>query len=777
MSIQPLDFSAATGLSTGAEQQLLAPISAAQAAISSAAAHVSLDVASTCSVTVVELSGQEQIHSATEADIPQYAALRSWLIGASPMPEAEVWDAIVAASIRGHHRVVEFLLKQLDTKMNLPVLSVALSHAVMEGHLEVFRCMITLRVFPVEVITTAAHTAALCGHLKLLQLIVDTFRMEDLQLERGFISAAFGGNVEIIRYLNKKMIPSLEVVYSALRVAASPKENVFFFMGASHAFMEDLQALSHQRRQQVIKVLLFENLAKYHSIHLAFSVLIKMRGSIETSLIYGCAERIFQRLPDSMREELETELIFSAKCLPVPQAFRMRYRLPSLFQESGLQALLLAVDQLNLTSDRVDASAIVRLVDSGDVGSLLQAIAPVQLSLEQYQRLSSHDRQLLLGRFRTYGFASAQSQATYSDYLRSYSLIAANYEKLVRLVRGKFLLQETSLLGDLGTPNPCDAPIRFKAWYQQIFEQLTYLENYRRGLKATDQESFCLELLTATDACAGRTQAVLSDLFLQHVHGCQSVQTVEGVFIRHLAKFHQQTVDKVKAKVIEEVGEPDAHDLNQVSSILSRFGFNPLVDDGFAPDGLDESEIIESFMQYYDLPALVEAIKQELDQDRLLKEQFTSCFDWSLTKQEIRQTEIKILKDYDLRSLAEKLETTFRERFLELRKARMTSGERSILPKNLTEESLFRRFQQVWGASASAAAPTFEQFAKQQREAAMPEILRRLVHHDFFNKKAYEEGLAIALERLELKKSPLNGDGTVKPEAVVEWLITHGLFC
>ena len=106
--------------------------------------------------------------------------------------------------------------------------------------------------------------------------------------------------------------------------------------------------------------------------------------------------------------------------------------------------------------------------------------------------------------------------------------------------------------------------------------------------------------------------------------------------------------------------------------------------------------------------------------------------------------------------------------------SQLTQEERRMIPPSLSYPALHEVYLARHGSSASAATPTFEEFAREERRAALPSILERL--QGYFQEQAFGRTLDEKIELAQIDKSPLAADGRIKAEAIVNWLIEQGFF-
>jgi len=372
----------------------------------------------------------------------------------------------------------------------------------------------------------------------------------------------------------------------------------------------------------------------------------------------------------------------------------------------------------------------------------------------EFEAKTPEERGALCNKFlavsERYARGGTQDDASYEAYCHYCSKVNENVEKLRN--------QLTSCRGELGQPNPATHPADFKDWLKQVLQDLTYIEKYiREGEGSVDAEFMRLQVSTCTDACASRTQAVLSRLS-EATYGDDvlSGEDHEKVFLRHLKKSH----DAAKAQVKRLTG--DVHSGNQVDGVLSRYGFAPRVED--ALPATQSHSIIDRFRRCYNKDHLVAGICEELKTTPSALSSFADEV-IQLSPEELAQIEGQVTEAALSDAVTQR--EAFRARFLS---GTCTPAEKLLIPEELQTENLESAYKRAYpgaAASASAGVQSFEEYAKAQRQAALPSLLRRVALDDLCSEK---------IETIQTRRYPRDASGQVKPEAVMSWLLKQGFF-
>lgn len=636
-----------------------------------------------------------------------------------------------------------------------------------------------------EAYRVAMGTAAEEGHLHVMKLLLEEGGVGSQEaLDHALVLACQGAQMEVLEFLRleNRMINSeiigVALVSTALVVSEKQKfsDVLDFLLSLEIAFpKQDLEAAiiftASAFHEETLDIILKKILIPSQNIDVAVEILIQVRGHIPKAVFYETATLIVDRVDSEREDELNERLLYSARCLEIPMEYRCHMPLPKLPPESGLGTLLRRIDHLDLDHEFVEAKNIVVGVEHSAIEALLSACKLPILSEEAYTALPLRQQQLICGRFRTYGFTvESEVEHTYDLYRTFCSRARRSHERLEWLLKKKFASRRVADLGDFGIPDPQRRSEAFKQWYKQIYQQLTYLEIFRLGLPKDDQEALAFEILSTTQACAGYMQAAIGELFMRHIQGVTVGTPVEQLFISHLSKAHRQAVDQVKSKMGEDV-----HMINDIEGILAPFGFLKMESDGQGSQ-LNHGDVIALFHQSYDFKGLIHAIIESLQQQPQIKYQFVSLFNTGVDEATIHQIECETAADEALASLFEAAEKEFAKRFVEHGSSRLTQAELKVVPLKFSDGNLRKSYHAFWGASASASSPTYAEFAHQARATALPVILKELSATHHFAQQVFKEVCDRKIDEMEIYRSPLQPDGTAKPEAVIGWLLDQKFF-
>jgi len=629
-----------------------------------------------------------------------------------------------------------------------------------------------------EAYRVALGFAALEGSFHVVKLLLDQGGWEtDEALKHAFVSACMGAQIEVMEFLHKeKSCVDAESAGDGLQAALcvlGNQDEIFTVVD----FLLERRLLREQELSSAADLaailqlhsgfakLLIESVRVLNMSELAVKMLVKNRHHIGISLFESCAQVVLDFTCEERKKQVHDRLFYSARCLDMPSEYRFHFKLPPLPSNCGLAPLLKELGRFDASESHFEAESLLRRIEASSVATLLSATRIAVLSMEAYQTLSSVEQQAICDKFRTYNFAMGSERGhTFEDYQKFIQRAHRNHEKLVYLLKGKFAARQTRALHNLGTPNPLRDSEGFIRWHQQIFEQLAHLENFRQGLLRGEQEELIFEILASVHGDAGEMQASIYQLFKRHISMVSEGTLVEQLFVRNFARAHQRAVDRVKLALGR-----NAHELNDIDACLSRFGFYRMEMNGISTE-LDGNEAVELFHVNFDCQELVRTIIEDFQKELETKQQFLELFDLTVDEKTIVQIEKETEEDASLPRLIQEAEEEFAKRFVQRGASRLTQAELRVVPQGLLDSSLRQRYQQLWGASASAASPTFEDFAQEARSAALPLVLKQLssVHH--FAKATFKEICDRKIEEQAIEISPMLKDGSIDPRMILGWL-------
>lgn len=666
------------------------------------------------------------------AVLPHYQALKAHLVRAEGMSEDNYKMAFSQSAFEGHLPILRYLIDLRE-----PIIEDlwdAIILAAREGHLDVMKRLIAGREFIYEHTLESAVTEAVSqGHMEIVLLLLRSRFRKKINLDWPLRAAIHCGNLEVCKLL----------IHSGHHLTQEAFRNLLLFA-------------SGRGQLEILRFLLkleIDDLVKRYDVGSAFQIILHLRSQLISQVFHEYANQLIEKAPLHQREGMIQQVIFGALRLPFSTSDPSRLALPQLPVQSRLVELKAAIDRIDLSSDQIDPTEWIRWIDEGYVGSLFQELDFPVASLEEYEALTLQQKQLLSGRFRTYGFhPEGEADHSYAHYQSCCLRAKENYRKLRFQLRDKMLLGDRSSLGELGTPNPVSQPSRCKAWYQQIYEHLTYLENYRRKINEEEQESLILQILTSTAACAGRTQATLSELFTFHVQLSlpHATSLLDQHVTRHLIAFHHATVWRVKS-----LFSIDVHFVNDIDGVLSRFGLVQMEQDGLRT-AFSEDQIITTYQLHYDRRGLVAAIVEELNQNEMLMKEFLSHYRMRVPSEEEYQGNIQLLAS-DLIN-----------RWVQHGFGGLNEQEQQLIDPQYHDSAYRKRWQAQYAASARADVPTVENFIAAQRAEDAADVLEQVKANRSFQERCDEQ--------LDLMRWPLDRDRTIKPHSVMQYLIQRGFF-
>ena len=427
--------------------------------------------------------------------------------------------------------------------------------------------------------------------------------------------------------------------------------------------------------------------------------------------------------------------------LPVPSAICEAVALPELHHQQSLLRLFQILNTTSFHEERADTVMLCQGLRTSSVGTMISKTRLELLSESEFKAMSEEGRFKMMKQFFNHGFGDDSLPVNdYATYCRLHSLTREYHQRFFDRVIGNFETGEIDKVVEFGVPNPRSKPIAFKAFFKQIYFELTHLLEYTQR-SPENGTVIAFRLLECMNDNMHQMQAGIHALF------CQFIQKeIEDPLTRLFFDAVDAEIQCASQEFSEMVSVAfcDMRKIREFEELTAAYSYRMQVNlQSLGLTTLGERTGGGLYLKFYNHQRLCQRICREFSNlSSPLKADFEARWRASFPPTRMPDKFLADGMDGDLVDL--------NERFL-----RFVQGDRAAL--NTCEERIARAYLSSHGSSASVASETFLQFAKSH-----------------IGELSSQEGLASRRAMLERQwqqiTDHLDRDGQLKFKAALRWL-------